>query len=139
MYISTPLPHSPAPFKFLNVWADREDFLDIVKSAWESPIRGTPIYSFTAKLRLLKHSLKTLHMHHTSHISSRVVEAKQRWTSAQILLDESPASVIFLLLEGTMPSYTHSYAKRKKPFISRDQEFNGCTWGTKILNSSIGP
>ena len=70
--LSTPLPHSPAPFKFLNVWADREDFLDIVKSVWESPIHGTPIYSFTAKLRLLKHSLKTLHRHHTSHISSRV-------------------------------------------------------------------
>ncbi|KAJ6874445.1 hypothetical protein NC652_034203 [Populus alba x Populus x berolinensis] len=77
----------------------REDFLDIVKSVWESPIRGTPIYRFTAKLRLLKHSLKTLHRHHTSHISSRVAEAKQKWTSTQILLDESPASVDLLAAE----------------------------------------
>ncbi|KAJ6951035.1 hypothetical protein NC651_004635 [Populus alba x Populus x berolinensis] len=97
--LSTPLPHSLGPFKFLNVWADREDFLDIVKSVWESPIRGTPIYRFTAKLHLLKHSLKTLHRHHTSHISSRVAEAKQKWTSTQILLDESPASVDLLAAE----------------------------------------
>lgn len=97
--LSSPLPHSPSPFKFLNVWADREDFLDIVKSAWESPVHGTPIYSFTTKLRLLKHTLKSLHRHHTSHISNRVAEAKHRWTSAQILLDESPASEDLLAAE----------------------------------------
>ncbi|KAJ6897578.1 hypothetical protein NC652_024398 [Populus alba x Populus x berolinensis] len=106
--LSTPLPHSPAPFKFLNVWADREDFLDIVKSVWESPIRGTPIYRFTAKLRLLKHSLKTLHRHHTSHISSRVAEAKQKWTSTQILLDESPASVDLLAAERQSRNNIHA-------------------------------
>jgi hypothetical protein len=41
-------------------------------------------------LDLLKPKLKSLHHHHTSHISSRVVEAKAKWDISQVLLDGFP-------------------------------------------------
>jgi hypothetical protein len=76
--LTPPSPHMPAPFKFLNVWADRMDFQDIVKEAWQSPVNGNPMYRFTSKLQLIKHALKDLHRNNSSHISARVAEAKTR-------------------------------------------------------------
>jgi hypothetical protein len=37
-------------FKFLNFWADRDDFLGIVEDVWCNPIEGTPMYRFTRRL-----------------------------------------------------------------------------------------
>ncbi|KAJ7009359.1 hypothetical protein NC653_000124 [Populus alba x Populus x berolinensis] len=92
-------PRMPAPFKFLNVWADRMDFQDIVKASWQSPVNGNPMYKFTSKLQLIKHALKALHRNNSSHISARVAEAKTRWNLAQVLLDESPTSKDLLAAE----------------------------------------
>ncbi|KAB5540627.1 hypothetical protein DKX38_013601 [Salix brachista] len=45
---------APVSFKFLNQWMEHEDFLDIVKSAWQHRIIGNPIYHLTSKLAILK-------------------------------------------------------------------------------------
>jgi len=50
------------------------------------------MYKFTKRLRFLKPTLKSMHRHNTSHISSRVVEAKTNWATKQILFDGSPQS-----------------------------------------------
>ncbi|KAJ6973875.1 hypothetical protein NC653_034026 [Populus alba x Populus x berolinensis] len=88
-----------APFKFLNLWADREDFMDIVGTIWQPPISGNPVYAFTTKLLPLKNAFKSLHRHHTSHISCRVIKAKARWTSAQTSLDDHPGSANLITAE----------------------------------------
>jgi len=80
------------PFKFLNLWADRDDFLGTVSSSWQATINGNPMYQLTTKLRLLKHELKKLHQQHTSHITSRVSQAKDAWYAAQTVLDANPTS-----------------------------------------------
>jgi hypothetical protein len=80
------------PFNFLNLWADRDDFLATVSSSWQATINGNPIYQLTTKLRLLKHELKKLHQQHTSHITSRVSQAKDVWYAAQTVLDANPTS-----------------------------------------------
>ncbi|KAJ6999302.1 hypothetical protein NC653_010097 [Populus alba x Populus x berolinensis] len=53
MALNNPLPYHATPFKFLNLWADRGDFLEVVRLAWEARVRGNPLYCFTTKLRLL--------------------------------------------------------------------------------------
>jgi hypothetical protein len=65
-------------FKFLNLWADMDDFLDLVGDTLQTPVDENPMYKFIKRLDLLKPKLKSLHHHHTSHISSRVVEAKAK-------------------------------------------------------------
>ncbi|XP_034915333.1 uncharacterized protein [Populus alba] len=81
-----------APFKFLNLWADREDFLPTVSSSWQTQISGNPMYQFTSKLRLLKLKLKHLYQQHTSNLSSRVSQAQAAWSAAQTVLDADPTS-----------------------------------------------
>ena len=99
MDLNTCKPPPLSPFKFLNIWADREDFMEIVRAAWQNPFLGNPMYCFTTKLRLLKIALRTLHRHNTSHISRRVAEAQSNWNLAQMALDEFPASEILAASE----------------------------------------
>jgi len=73
---STPEPRPPYPFKFLNFWADRSEFMDLVRNAWQTQITGNPMYRLTSKLRIVKHSLKSMHKRESSHISSRVAMIK---------------------------------------------------------------
>src|SRR5262249_31693328 len=60
-----------SPFKFLNFWAEREDFLGLVEDVWWTLIEGNSMFRFTQRLALLKSKLRSLHRHHSSHISSR--------------------------------------------------------------------
>ncbi|KAJ6884129.1 hypothetical protein NC652_031196 [Populus alba x Populus x berolinensis] len=82
----------PGPFKFLNLWAEQEDFLPTVNSVWQTRIEGDPMFQLTSKLHLLKSHLKTFHKHHSSssHISRRVAEAKEEWKTTHLLLDQNP-------------------------------------------------
>ncbi|KAJ6983822.1 hypothetical protein NC653_026591 [Populus alba x Populus x berolinensis] len=87
-----PNQHRHNSFKFLNIWADRGDFLDIVASSWQEPVFGNPMFQFTTKLRRLKTVLRQLHLHHTSSITHRVAKAKTNWEAAQFYLDQHPTS-----------------------------------------------
>lgn len=45
-------------FKFFNIWAYHERFLEIIKDNWEERLEGNPIYAFMTKLMILKSVLK---------------------------------------------------------------------------------
>ncbi|KAJ6670225.1 hypothetical protein OIU85_027103 [Salix viminalis] len=81
---------TPPRFKFINAWTERADFMALVERVWQTPIRGNPMFRITTKMQLLRAELKNFHKLHTSVISSRAIEAKQRWDSAQFLLDRNP-------------------------------------------------
>ena len=59
-------------FKFFNMWATHDQFLEVVSSCWSAPVHGTPMYILCRKLKLLKGPLKQLNRFHFSHISERV-------------------------------------------------------------------
>lgn len=77
-------------FKFLNLWADRPDFLDLVSNVWGQAIHGNPIFCLASKLQVLRSHLKRYHKRNTSHISARVKEARNIWSNGQTLLNERP-------------------------------------------------
>ncbi|KAJ6887633.1 hypothetical protein NC652_028789 [Populus alba x Populus x berolinensis] len=84
--------HRQSPFKFLNIWADRTDFLPTVALSWHNPVHGNPMFQFTTKLSRLKTDLRQLHKQHTNNITDRVIQAKTLWAAAQIQLDQNPTS-----------------------------------------------
>ncbi|KAJ6889562.1 hypothetical protein NC652_030338 [Populus alba x Populus x berolinensis] len=87
------------PFKFLNLWADKDGFMDTVTSSWQTQVTGSPIYIFTTKLRLLKTALKQFHRQHTSHITSRVIQSRDAWNAAQSNLAANPTSSEAMAIE----------------------------------------
>ncbi|KAF6168993.1 hypothetical protein GIB67_038490 [Kingdonia uniflora] len=46
------------PFKFFNCWADKPEFLDVVKKAWDFELEGNDSYVFVTKLKVVKKALK---------------------------------------------------------------------------------
>jgi len=67
-------------FKFFNMWASHDQFLEVVSNHWSSAIYGTPMYVFCRRLKLLKRHLKELNRLHFSHISERVLHLESEQT-----------------------------------------------------------
>ncbi|KAJ6743016.1 ZINC KNUCKLE CX2CX4HX4C-RELATED [Salix viminalis] len=74
--LSRPVIKLHSPFKFLNLWADKEEFLPMVASTWQQEVEGHPFLQLIRKLRLVKAQLKKFHQLHSSHITRRVNNAK---------------------------------------------------------------
>ncbi|XP_027083517.1 uncharacterized protein [Coffea arabica] len=52
--VSTRVDNKLRPFRFLNVWADRTDFLGLVSESWDQPCFGSPIHTLCQKLKRLR-------------------------------------------------------------------------------------
>lgn len=50
----------PKPFKFFNHWGKLEEFLPIVKKAWNTELSGTKMFVVVQKLKQVKLALKSL-------------------------------------------------------------------------------
>ncbi|KAJ6389503.1 hypothetical protein OIU77_027765 [Salix suchowensis] len=97
--LSRPVIKLHPPFKFLNLWADKEEFLPMVASTWQQEVDGHPFLQLIQKLRLVKAQLKKFHQLHYSHITRRVNNAKDNWEKAQIDLDTNPSNAGLRLQE----------------------------------------
>nr|TKR97771.1 hypothetical protein D5086_0000209710 [Populus alba] len=71
-------------FKFFNMWALHDQFLETVSSCWSSSVYDTPMYILCRKLKLLKGPLKELNRLHFSHISERVSRIESNLEHLQV-------------------------------------------------------
>ncbi|XP_031253683.1 uncharacterized protein LOC116111679 [Pistacia vera] len=108
-----------SPFKFLNFWVDRANFMDIVQTVWDEPIVGNPMFRLTQKLGLLKRKLKSLHVRDSSHISSRVIEARAQWATAQANLDRDPLSTECISQERNLANRYFSLCRDEEAFFKQ--------------------
>ncbi|XP_071906091.1 uncharacterized protein [Coffea arabica] len=58
MSVSTRLDNKPRPFKFLNFWTGREDFLPMVQDSWGQPCPGSPLHVLCCKLKRLRSAIQ---------------------------------------------------------------------------------
>jgi hypothetical protein len=111
--------HQHSPFKFLNIWADRSDFLATITSSWQAPVNCNPMYQFTTKLHRLKTTLRQLHFQHTSSITDRVSNAKADWKATQFHLDKHPTSEIAKATEQLLASHYLQLCKDEESFYKQ--------------------
>lgn len=65
-----------ASFRFLNVWQHHSGFDQVVRDAWEIPVRGVGMVRFVRKLSLLRKKLREWNRSTFGNIFSRVKEAE---------------------------------------------------------------
>ncbi|GFZ21585.1 hypothetical protein Acr_29g0007470 [Actinidia rufa] len=90
----------PSPFKFFNMWAKHDNFLELVSPAWQMQMDGTAMYRLCKRLKALKGPLKFLNRQQFSHISARAEEAEENLVQAQQQLHDNPGDSV---LQATVP------------------------------------
>ncbi|KAJ6392569.1 hypothetical protein OIU84_026820 [Salix udensis] len=110
------------PFRFLNLWTDRDDFSDMVNGVWNQPVHGNPLYRFTTKLQIMRSTLRRYHNQTTSHISSRVADAKRKWIKGQLEMDARPRDSQLQAQERILAeNYNRLYKEEESFFKQRSR------------------
>lgn len=79
-----PVPIRKASFKFFNFLTKHKDFLSIVQDKWSNTsVYGTQLYQLCARLKALKHPLRSLNFSSYGGIQHRVVAARELLLSLQ--------------------------------------------------------
>ena len=122
----------PKPsFKFLNFWAEREDFIPQIARVWQAHIHGSPMFRFTSKLQLIKAHLKNWHKVNRSNISILVAKAKADWDEAQLRLDADPIAEETILLERNKAKIYLRLSKDEEAFFKQRSRIQWLTLGDR--------
>ncbi|KAK9689596.1 hypothetical protein RND81_09G070200 [Saponaria officinalis] len=89
-------------FKYLNGWAQHQDFQQTVQDHWHQQFRGTKMFCFFEKLKVIKRVLRELHRSSYSHISKRVDEARDALFLAQQKLQNQPRNNDLMVQESSL-------------------------------------
>ncbi|XP_019198183.1 PREDICTED: uncharacterized protein LOC109192011 [Ipomoea nil] len=103
------------PFTFLNVWADHEQFLGIVKKAWEGEVVGNAMYTFMTKLKRVKAELKKWNWEVFRNIFERVKEFERKVRELEGEVQNNPT-------EGNLMSYKKMQVEYQK-YLVREERF----------------
>ncbi|XP_071933853.1 uncharacterized protein [Coffea arabica] len=77
LFVGTRLDGKPRPFRFINAWADREDFLEAVRESWQQECGGPPMHVLCSKLQRLKRHLQLWNKDCVGNFSDNVAKAEE--------------------------------------------------------------
>lgn len=71
------------PFRFLNLWCQYDELLDIVKNEWSVQINGCAMYRVVQKLKSIKKALREMKKKGCNDIEASVLTAKEKLKEVQ--------------------------------------------------------
>lgn len=78
------------PFKFRNLWALQEDFMNLVKEIWDQQIDGCSMFSVVKKLKMLKNRFRDMNRRSCSDIEIKYEKLKHKVQEIQELIQNHP-------------------------------------------------
>ncbi|GFZ08668.1 hypothetical protein Acr_20g0004760 [Actinidia rufa] len=130
----------PSPFKFFNMWAKHDNFLELVSSAWQMQMDGTAMYKLCKRLKALKGPLKILNKQQFSHISARTEEAEENLVQAQQQLHDNPGDSVLQATVLELRSKALKLAEAELSFCSQLAQakyLKNSDKGTKFFHNLI--
>ncbi|XP_022042279.1 uncharacterized protein LOC110944943 [Helianthus annuus] len=118
------------PFKFVNLLAEKKEFLGEVKRIWETEVNGHAMFQVVKKLKCLKSPMRKL-MYKQGNLHEKVKVAQKMLDECQQLLDSNPDNKELMnnqdrLLQG------YKDAVRDEALFRRSI---GLSWETQIQNT----
>ena len=96
---STRLDNKPKPFRFLNIWMSRPEFLDVIRSSWAVPCSGKPLQRLAAKLRSVKRAVQLWSREVFGNIFDAVKQAEEAVEVAENAFINEPSQPHWLSLQ----------------------------------------
>ncbi|GAV80043.1 hypothetical protein CFOL_v3_23505 [Cephalotus follicularis] len=106
---------SGRPFKFLNFWADHDDFLPIVRQEWTKIYDGSPLRQVQMKLKSLKSRLKCL----STRPDTLVANLRLTLMKVQSDLDDNPEDADLKSLEVRLRHDFSISVKKEEAFFKQ--------------------
>ncbi|XP_071939025.1 uncharacterized protein [Coffea arabica] len=66
----------PRPFRFINAWAEHEEFLGVVRKSWEQECTGLPLHVLCSKLQRLRKCIQPWNRERVGNFTANVREAE---------------------------------------------------------------
>jgi hypothetical protein len=98
------------------------------------------MYQFTNKLDLVKIELKTLYRHHTSHIPSKIAQAKVDYNASQFLMDQNPTATDLHTNERALAKHYIQLCKDEESYYTQKFKIQWLQFGdrnTKFFHKSL--
>ncbi|XP_074305135.1 uncharacterized protein LOC141640143 [Silene latifolia] len=90
IYLEEERQNKGSAFKYYNMWSLAPSYNDIVRTAWQQPVQGTPMFRVVQKLRGLKAGLRMLNREHFADIENLTHVAELSLNHFQQLLIDDP-------------------------------------------------
>ncbi|XP_073025316.1 uncharacterized protein [Primulina eburnea] len=118
------------PFKFFNMWALSDRFMDIVRDNWNFLGYGTKQFILKEKFKNVKKPLQLLNKNQFGHISSRANCAKKRLQSIQ---EEMLSSGVIPVDYGDSKRNTELLLEAERLFIAQKSKISYIHQGDRLI------
>lgn len=116
--------NSRRPFRFFNMWANHDNFLEVVDRGWNSSAYGTKQFILCKKLQKLKSTLKDLNAKHFGHISTRAKLAKLELEDSQKMLHDQPTCLEYQILVADLRKKVMDLCEAERSFYYQQAKCN---------------
>ncbi|XP_074319198.1 uncharacterized protein LOC141656267 [Silene latifolia] len=106
-------------FSYLNCWEEHQDYVKVMKQAWDVPVKGNAIHRLFSKLKNVKIQLINIHKTSYSGISEKVKVAHQQLHDCQLSLQTKPLDCSLLALEQTLLQTYLALKKAEKSSLTQ--------------------
>jgi len=117
-----------------------EEFMPVVKKAWDQNSGGCPMYQLCCKLRKLKQELKLFNKTHFSNISDRVKDAKDKMDKAQQAMHTAHGNPTFCMRERDVVRNYASTVRAEESFFKQKARIQWLSLGdqnTSYFHKSV--
>jgi hypothetical protein len=122
------------------MWMYHEEFMPVVKKAWDQNSGGCPMYQLCCKLRKLKQELKLFNKTHFSNISDRVKDAKDKMDKAQQAMHTAHGNPTFCMRERDVVRNYASTVRAEESFFKQKARIQWLSLGdqnTSYFHKSV--
>ncbi|XP_077219708.1 uncharacterized protein LOC143853894 [Tasmannia lanceolata] len=92
----------PKPFKFMNMWLADTSLYPIVEMAWQTKVRGNPMYVLTQKLKEVRNKIRQWHKDVFGRINNVVPIIRKNLEETQNSLAANPADRDLIQKENSL-------------------------------------